>query len=238
MVDRLHREVERHELDDRLQSAHRRARADAGKAIFGDRRVDHPFGPELLQQALRHLVGALIFGDLLAHHEDPLVAAHLLCHGVAQRFAHGGLEIVGAFGQRGILDACLRLGREVGRAALGLARGGSRFRRSGRRAFLHLGSLGRIVALSRLALHRGDDGADLHALGALGHHDLADLAFVDRFEFHRRLVGLDLGQYVAGADLIPGLHQPFGQRAFLHRRRQRRHLDLDTHQYCSTSTSV
>ncbi len=46
-------------------------------------------GAEFLQQPLRDLVGALIFGDLLAHHEHVVVAAHLLGHGVAQRFAHG-----------------------------------------------------------------------------------------------------------------------------------------------------
>ena len=40
LVDRLHGEVEGHELDDRLQAGHRRADADAGKAVLGDRRVD------------------------------------------------------------------------------------------------------------------------------------------------------------------------------------------------------
>jgi hypothetical protein len=44
-------------------------------------------GPELVEQALRHLVGALILRDFLAHHEHALVAAHLLRHRVAQRFA-------------------------------------------------------------------------------------------------------------------------------------------------------
>ena len=62
----------------------RGADAEAGKAVLGDRRVDDAPGAEFLQQALRDLVGALIFGDLLAHHEDVLVAAHLLGHGVAQ----------------------------------------------------------------------------------------------------------------------------------------------------------
>ena len=90
LVDRLHGEVEGHELDDRLQAGHRGADADAGKAVLGDRRVDDAPRPELLQQALRDLVGALVFGDLLAHDEDVGVAAHFLGHGVAQRFAHRG----------------------------------------------------------------------------------------------------------------------------------------------------
>jgi hypothetical protein len=33
-----------------------------------------------------------------------------------------------------------------------------------------------------------------------GDQDLGDDAFVDRFEFHRRLVGLDLGEHGAGGD--------------------------------------
>ena len=57
--------------------------------MLGDRRVDDALRAEFLQQSLGDLVGALIFGDFLAHHEDVGVAAHLLGHGVAQRFAHG-----------------------------------------------------------------------------------------------------------------------------------------------------
>ena len=102
LVHRLHGEVEGHELDDRLQAGERRADAQTGKAVFGDRRVDHALVAELLQQSLRHLVGALIFGDLLAHHEHVLVAPHLLGHGVAQRFAHGHGDHLGAFGNVGI----------------------------------------------------------------------------------------------------------------------------------------
>ncbi|KIT81871.1 hypothetical protein QT20_00100, partial [Staphylococcus aureus] len=61
LVDRLHREIPGHELDDRLQPGHRGPDADAGKTVLGDRRIDHAPRAELLQQALRHLVGALIF---------------------------------------------------------------------------------------------------------------------------------------------------------------------------------
>src|SRR5215813_13183229 len=75
-----------------------------GMTGLGDRRVDHAGGAEFLQQALRHLVGALILRDLLAHHEDGLVAAHLLRHGVAQRLAHGHGDHFGAFWK-------IRLGR-------------------------------------------------------------------------------------------------------------------------------
>ena len=52
LVDRLHGEVEGHELDDRAQARERGADADAGKAVLGDRRVDHAPVAEFLQQAL------------------------------------------------------------------------------------------------------------------------------------------------------------------------------------------
>ena len=74
-----------------------------------------------------------------------------------------------------------------------------------------------------------DHRADLHAVGALRDDDLADRALVDRLELHRRLVGLDLGHDVAGLDRVAFLDQPLGQRALLHRRGQRGHLDLDRH---------
>ena len=96
LVDRLHGKIPGHELDDRAQSGKRRADAKAGKAVLGDRRVDDAFRAELLEEALGHLVGALIFRDLLAHDEDVLVAAHLLGHGVAQRFADGDVHGLGA----------------------------------------------------------------------------------------------------------------------------------------------
>ena len=52
------------------KAGHRRTNADAGKAVFGDRRVDDPARAEFIEQTLRDLVGALVFGDFLAHDED------------------------------------------------------------------------------------------------------------------------------------------------------------------------
>src|SRR3546814_969207 len=76
--------------------------------------------------------------------------------------------------------------------------------------------------------HR-DGGVDGHALGALGHQDLAELALVGRLELHGRLVGLDLGHDVAGLDRVTFLDQPFGQLALGHRGRQSRHQNLNSH---------
>src|SRR5918996_528567 len=44
--------------------------------------------PELVEQALGDLEGPLEDADVLAHHEDVLVAPHFLGHRVAQRLAH------------------------------------------------------------------------------------------------------------------------------------------------------
>ena len=191
--------------------------------MLGDRRVDHPAGAEFLQQALADLVGALIFGDFLAHQEHQLVAAHFFRHGVAQGIAHGLVDEFGAgrdfrFGS----DFDLRRG-SGGLFFFGFRFGGFGFRR--------LGLLNR-SGTRRFAIgeKRGDGRIDLHAFGAFGHQDLADLALVHRFEFHGGLVGLDLGQDGAGLDGVALFDQPFGEFAFLHGGRKRRHQDLGAHQ--------
>ncbi len=66
---------------------HRGADADAGEARFGDGRVDDPLVAELVEQALGHLVGALVVADLLAHDEDALVARHLFLDRLADGVA-------------------------------------------------------------------------------------------------------------------------------------------------------
>ena len=232
MVDRLHGEVEGHKLDDRLQAAHRRACAYAGKTILGDRGVDDAAIAELFQQALRHLVGALILRHFLAHHEDAVVGAHLLGHGVAQRLAHRGLHDLGAGGNIGIGN------RRAGRRRRNRLRG--RLRRLGR-GCLDLGSggggLDRHGAFT-LASDQRDHRAHFHAVGAFRNDDLGDDALVHCLEFHRRLVGLDLREDVAGFHRIAFLDEPLCERTLLHGGRKRRHLQFNRHQYCPTSTSV
>ncbi len=116
LVDRLHGEIPGHEFDDRLQAAKGCADAEAGKAVFGDRRIDDTVGAEFLEQTLTDLVGALILRDLLAHQEDVAVAAHLLGHGVAQGLAHGHGDEFGALGHFGIGErgGLRRRGRRMG----------------------------------------------------------------------------------------------------------------------------
>ena len=50
--------------------------------------------------------------------------------------------------------------------------------------------------------------------GAFRHQDLREHAFVDRLVFHGRLVGLDLGQDVAGLDLVALLLEPLARLPF------------------------
>ena len=79
---------------------------------------------------------------------------------------------------------------------------------------------------------------DRHVLRALRHDDLRERALVDRLDFHGRLVGLDLGDHVAGLDLVAFLLQPLGEVALLHRRRERGHEDVDRHRQCPRSSSA
>ena len=58
--------------------------------------------------------------------------------------------------------------------------------------------------------------------------DLAERALVDRLDLHGRLVGLDLGDDVAGLTVSPSFLS-HGEVALGHGRRQRRHQDLDRH---------
>ena len=109
----------------------------------------------------------------------------------------------------------LRLGRLLGRRRFGGIFLGRRFLFAPAFAF---------------AFEQRNNGADLHTLFAFGDKDAADLALVNRFEFHRRLVGFDLGDDVAGLHLIAFFYEPAGKLAFLHRRGKRRHLQFNRHQ--------
>ena len=254
MIDRLHREVERHELYDRSQSAHRRAGAHSGKSVLGNGCVDNATGSEFFEQSLGHLVRALILGNFLAHHEDPVVAPHFLGHGVSQGFAHGDGGGRRAFWRCGIGSGLRLVVLRDGRLIRLIASDVFAFAWFvSNRCFwafslhefvcLDLGLLcrrlwRRTTRVLVFTSHNGDHGADLDAFGAFGNHDLANGPFIDRFEFHRRLIGFDLGQDVAGLDRVAFLDQPLGELAFFHCRRKRGHLDFDCHQYGSTNTSV
>src|SRR6185437_16023934 len=68
-------------------------------------------------------------------------------------------------------------------------------------------------------------------LAALGHQNLAELAVLGGFHLHGRLVGLDLGDDIAGAHAIALAHQPFDELSLLHGGRERRHENFAWHQF-------
>ena len=186
--------------------------------------VDHPVGAEFLEQALAHLVGALVLGDLLAQQEDVGIAPHLLGHGVPQGFAYRDLRHrrppsdVRAFGHvvaRGLLLVRLDVRRrrldldvlheDVGHQFLGL-RLGAGLRELGRLGDLGLDLLVDLLeagVVGRLAL--GDDGADVVDRVVFGPHllDLVLGAILGRVRHGMAAiaVGLHLDQHrpLAGA---------------------------------------
>jgi hypothetical protein len=129
------------------------------------------------------------------------------------------------------LDRCLNRSAFRSRVCLGRwSSGFGCFHRSGVR--LRSGC-GNVLAL---ACQNRDRSADLHAVRALGNQDLRDLALVDRFELHRRFVGLDLGENVSGLYLVTLFHEPFGERAFFHCWRKGGHFEFGRHERLSAWT--
>ncbi|MCY1227703.1 hypothetical protein D9M72_399890 [compost metagenome] len=223
LVDRLHGEVEGHELDDRAKTGHGSADADTGKAMLGDRGVNDATRTEFLQQALGDLVGALVLGDFFAHDENVVAQAHFFGHGVAKRFANGHRHHFGA-GRDCRIGGNFNLRLSCNRSRRGRSRSlsGCRLRRFG------LWS-GDIACRFAVLQQHGDRRVDLDALGAGGNQELADRAFVDGFDFHRRLVRLDFSDDVAGRHLVSLVLQPFRERAFLHRRGKGGHKNFYWH---------
>src|SRR5271169_6020197 len=88
LIHSLHGKIKGHEFDNRSQPGKAGADPKPGEALLGDRRINHPAGPEFLKQALAHLIGALILADLLTEKEDRIVASHLLGHRIAQRLTY------------------------------------------------------------------------------------------------------------------------------------------------------
>ena len=86
-----------------------------------------------------------------------------------------------------------------------------------------------VGGLLALAQDHRDRRVDRHVLGAFGDQNLADRALVDRLDLHGRLVGLDLGDYVAGLDRVALALEPLGEIALLHRGRQRGHQHFNGH---------
>ena len=85
LIERDQGKAERHELDDRPETDHRRADAHSGKSVLADRRIDHSIRTKTIEQTLADLVGAVIFRHFLAHQENVRIALQLF----RQRFVQG-----------------------------------------------------------------------------------------------------------------------------------------------------
>ena len=92
--------------------------------------------------------------------------------------------------------------------------------------------IGQRAAVLTFLEQNGDGRIDGDLLRALGDQNLAQHAFVDGFDLHRRLVGLDLGDDVARGDAVALVLQPAGEVSLGHRRRQRGHQYGDRHGSC------
>ena len=143
-------------------------------------------------------------GDRLVRRAGGFAAA---CRDAFLRRAFGG----GLRGRAGLRDL----------AAAVLGRGGlsRRWRRVGA-AFRH--------CFAGLHQH-GDRVVDLHAFGAVADQDAAEDAFLHGLDFHGGLVGLDLGDHVAGLDFVAFLFQPARERALGHGGREGGHQDVGRH---------
>ena len=98
---RLEHEVGEHQVGDGARAGGRGADRGAGKALFGDRRIDHARAAELLPEALGVREGAAALAGAFAEIEDVRVLAHLLGDAVAD-----GVEPAGHDGRASGRGAC------------------------------------------------------------------------------------------------------------------------------------
>jgi len=76
-------------LGDGAHAHDRRAGRAGDDRRLGERRVDHAPRAELFLEAERHLERAAVDADVLAEHEDALVAPHLAAQAVRDRLEVG-----------------------------------------------------------------------------------------------------------------------------------------------------
>ena len=85
LIPRARDEIRELHLRDRTHAHDRRTGARADDRGLGKRRVDHAPVSEFFLEAQRHLERAAVHADVLADHEDTLVAPHLGAQPVADR---------------------------------------------------------------------------------------------------------------------------------------------------------
>ena len=210
--------------------------ADAGKAIFGDRRVDHALGPELVEQALRDLVGALVLRRLPRPSRTrarrgafPRPSRRAALRGRVVGFsarAGGHFGRVMGRGDVGDQVARCRSRPDAASASLGFGcrcfgsgagRFGSAPARPQRRSRPRRPSARSPCRPSRRRCLRGPGSC----------------AIVPSSTASNSIVALSVSisaRMSPDLTVVAFLDQPFGERALFHRRRQRGHLEFDRHQ--------
>src|SRR5712691_7642373 len=86
LIDREQAKIDRHQLDNRLEPAHRGADSGADYREFRNRRVTHALFSVDGKQPVGDLECTAEVADLLAHDEDPLIAVEFLAQGLVECF--------------------------------------------------------------------------------------------------------------------------------------------------------
>ena len=84
-IERQQHEVDGHDLDHRTRADQRGADAEAGEAVFRDRRIAHAPFAVFGVEPLGHAVAAAVETDILAEREHRLVGGHFVIHGAVER---------------------------------------------------------------------------------------------------------------------------------------------------------
>jgi hypothetical protein len=91
LMEGLEGEAGELDLRHRLQPVDRHADGHAHDGALGQRRVDDALISELREEAVRHAEHASVDADVLAQHQDVVVALHLLHEGEVDGLDHGHL---------------------------------------------------------------------------------------------------------------------------------------------------
>ena len=255
MVYRLHREVEAHQLDDRPKAPHRRAGADPGEAIFGDRRIDHPLGARIPSAAPGSPCRR---PDIrrLPHPSRTRARRARISSAIASRSASRTVvrDQRRAFGHLGLVTGRSDVGNEIARRGLEYVRCRRAFGPAARPGFstavrrlcvrsgwrrgaaassgLGRGRGGRYRSPPRLPPARSRDRLPRPSLRRCP-SGTRIFAILPSSTASNSIVALSVSisaRMSPDFTVVAFLDQPFGERALFHRRGQRGHQELRRHQ--------
>ena len=85
LVHRQHQKIHADVNMDRPHAGHRRPDRDPGHGVFGQRRAEHPLGPEFLDQSAGRALDTLVVIDIETKQKHARIAAHFLRQPLAER---------------------------------------------------------------------------------------------------------------------------------------------------------